>query len=270
MTCTNAGRSLPSTGRFCQNRAVEPVDSDDAAVYAALARELGDLDDVGATLQALADVAVHLVPTDWAAVLVADRLTDRPARQSATTDTELLGTVADIAGGVDRTPGIDAYSGGEVVVVDDLTGDRRWPEYADQMVRRTPVRAVLSEPLTLRDTRIGVMTFYARTPGAFGPAERRRAAILADHAVLALGKALSETRAANLELALESNREVGIAIGILVERHRMTAPEAFAALRRVSQHLNRRLVDVAEDLVRTGRLPEVPPPRRGSARTHRG
>ena len=70
-------------------------------------------------LQALADVAVHLVPTDWAAVLVADRLTDRPARQSATTDTELLGTVADIAGGVASLCRDDAaFVTGHILYVD--------------------------------------------------------------------------------------------------------------------------------------------------------
>lgn len=43
--------------------------------------------------------------------------------------------------------------------------------------------------------------------------------------------------------------------GILMERQRLSAGEAFDVLRRVSQRLNRRLAEVAEHLARTGELP---------------
>jgi AmiR/NasT family two-component response regulator len=41
-----------------------------------------------------------------------------------------------------------------------------------------------------------------------------------------------------------------------MERHRLTADEAFAMLRRASSYQNRKLALIAEDLVTTGRLPQ--------------
>ena len=59
----------------------------------------------------------------------------------------------------------------------------------------------------------------------------------------------------HLEFALDSNRRVGAAIGILMIQHRIAEPEAFARLRHSSQTLHRKLRDVAEDVILTGELP---------------
>jgi len=63
-------------------------------------------------------------------------------------------------------------------------------------------------------------------------------------------------RAKHLERALASNRTIGTAIGILMAGNRITSEEAFALLRERSQHSNRRLRDVAEDVIYTGALPD--------------
>ncbi len=64
----------------------------------------------------------------------------------------------------------------------------------------------------------------------------------------------AENRSANLERALSSNRQVGAAIGILMASHKLTNDQAFALLREASNKTNRRLSDVADDVVLTGRL----------------
>lgn len=48
-----------------------------------------------------------------------------------------------------------------------------------------------------------------------------------------------------LEQALESRTDIGIAIGLLMERERVTRDVAFAMLRTTSQHTNRKLRDIA-------------------------
>ena len=53
---------------------------------------------------------------------------------------------------------------------------------------------------------------------------------------------------------------IGQAQGILMERERIASGEAFDILRRASQHLNRKLRDVAEDLVDTGETPDTGTP----------
>ena len=60
---------------------------------------------------------------------------------------------------------------------------------------------------------------------------------------------------------LTASREIiGEAMGILMERERITAPQAFDILRRASQHLNIKLREVAQNLVETGEEPDTGPP----------
>ena len=65
----------------------------------------------------------------------------------------------------------------------------------------------------------------------------------------------AERRAANLETALLSNRQIGTAIGILMHQRKITETEGFDLLRRASQRTNRKLRDVADEVVTTGTLP---------------
>ncbi len=53
---------------------------------------------------------------------------------------------------------------------------------------------------------------------------------------------------------MDSNREIGVAMGILMHQHRLTRDQAFDLLRVASQDTNRKLADVAEDVADTGVL----------------
>ncbi len=64
----------------------------------------------------------------------------------------------------------------------------------------------------------------------------------------------AEHRADNLERALTSNRRIGMAIGILLERLHVPEEQAFALLREESMRQNVRLAQVAEQVVYTGTL----------------
>lgn len=65
------------------------------------------------------------------------------------------------------------------------------------------------------------------------------------------------SKVANLELALDTARLIGTAIGILMERHCLTRDEAFQLLVRLSQRSHRKLRDVATDVIATsGRRPQ--------------
>jgi len=59
----------------------------------------------------------------------------------------------------------------------------------------------------------------------------------------------------HLQRALASRDVIGQAKGILMERYRITADEAFEKLRLASQHANRKLNGVAEELAATGQWP---------------
>lgn len=212
------------------------------------------------TLQVLVDRAVATVPCSWAAALVADRITSTPASLAATSDPVLTSVVAEIAGRAGTSPGWSAFDSGKVCAVPDLAGEERFGSYAREMLARTAVRAVLSVPLYGRSGVRGVLTMYDRRPHAFGPDERAQAAVVAALGEVALEAADVSERASNLEAALRSSREIGAAVGILVERHRLTRDEAFDVLRSASNRANRKLVDIASVLVRTGEIDEQDAP----------
>ncbi len=62
------------------------------------------------------------------------------------------------------------------------------------------------------------------------------------------------TNEENLRTAMASRTLIGQAQGILMERLRITADEAFAILSRHSQDTNTRVREVARQLVETGEL----------------
>jgi GAF domain-containing protein len=156
-------------------------------------------------------------------------------------------------------PCLDAIAHRLIFYVDDLSKDLRWLHFAPQATR-AGIRSVLALPL-LTDTRLGTLNLYARYPSAFGVVDRAKAAVLASMAGLALSVAHShedeERRAANLQTALASRETIGEAMGILMERERITADQAFDVLRRASQHLNLKLREVAQNLIDTGEDPDT-------------
>lgn len=66
----------------------------------------------------------------------------------------------------------------------------------------------------------------------------------------------AEDRAAHLERALSSNRQIGTAMGILMARLQLTDEQAFDLLRRTSQNRNRKLHELADEVILTGELPQ--------------
>lgn len=70
--------------------------------------------------------------------------------------------------------------------------------------------------------------------------------------------AVERSKVENLRAALTTSRRIGAAIGILMANYKLTEDSAFEVLRRASNTSQRKLRDIAEDVVRTGALP--PPP----------
>ena len=137
----------------------------------------------------------------------------------------------------------------------DLTTETRFSTYPAEMVARTPIRSVLSFGLRLRDEPLGVVTFYSAEPQAFDDAAIERARVLAEHVAIAIDAANAASQADHLKAALGHSRVIGMALGILVERHRITADEAFEMLRTASQQRNRKIADLAAEFVESGQFP---------------
>jgi GAF domain-containing protein len=155
-------------------------------------------------------------------------------------------------------PCLEAIREGVTFYADDLADDPRWPRFGPEAIKRG-VRSLLALPLFVNGT-LGALNLYARYPRAFGVVDRARGLLLAALAALAYSAAKThedqDLLTANLYGALATREVIGQAQGILMERERITADQAFDVLRRASQHLNRKLREVAADLVDTGEWPE--------------
>ncbi len=206
------------------------------------------------TLELIVRQAAELVPARWAVALVADRLTSTPPRRIATTEAGVTDVVAEILGSLRTGPRWSAFETGTLCHAEDLRAETRFGQYPQNMLQRTPVQSVLALPLKGAGGVMGVLTLYGERAHSFGSDEVERAQAVASFAGVALAAAVAEDRAANLEIALSSSRTIGTAVGVLVERHRLTQEQAFELLRQCSMHANRKLVDVARDLVECGEL----------------
>jgi GAF domain-containing protein len=162
---------------------------------------------------------------------------------------------------VGQGPCLNAIAEHEVFMIDDLATDERWPLFSRRAAEDTGVRSMLSFRLFLEEDVLGALNLYSRKVQAFDEQGYAVGTVLATHAAIAMRGAQERDRGDQLEQALASNREIGMAMGLLMARGLMTQDQAFAVLRRASQHLNRRLYEVAAELVETGRLPRrrVPP-----------
>jgi len=158
-------------------------------------------------------------------------------------------------------PCLDAIAQGAMVYGDDLNTDERWPNFGPQAAEHG-IRSALALPLTTNGAN-GAVNLYATFPVAFGVLDRAKGVILASLASAALTAAHSiedeERRIENLHSALSSREIIGQAQGILMERERIAADQAFDVLRRASQFLNIKLREVAQTLVDTGEKPETGP-----------
>jgi hypothetical protein len=82
--------------------------------------------------------------------------------------------------------------------------------------------------------------------------------LLVERAISLVQREQLVAKANNLHRALDSNREIGAAMGILMARHQLTSDQAFDLLRRTSQRAHRKIVAIAADVIETGELELLP------------
>jgi GAF domain-containing protein len=154
-------------------------------------------------------------------------------------------------------PCLDAGRSGEVFVVEDMHDEERWPDYA-RHVAELGVRSSLSVPLPFQGATIGALNNYARHPRAFGQTDVAVGEEVAAFVAIAVANAEAAARAtddvANMRRAMASRSVIEQAKGILMERYKVTAEQAFTLLTHASQRSNVKLREVAEELTSTGVL----------------
>jgi hypothetical protein len=152
-------------------------------------------------------------------------------------------------------PCIDAILDNTTYITGDLPNEPRWAGFGQRAADEAGVLSMMSFRMFLEgDDLIAGLNFYSSKPDAFDDNDQIFGLLLATHGALALTALNRGDTAAHLTRALESNREIGVAMGVLMTQHRITREQAFDLLRVASQHTHRKLADIAADVADTGTL----------------
>lgn len=152
----------------------------------------------------------------------------------------------------------------ELVFVPDLEADDRWPQWGPR-VTALGVRSMLCVQLFTNDDQLGALNVYADTAGAFGAEDCETAQFLAAHAAVGVAAA---REIATLKVAVDRRTTIGKALGIVMVQYGLDDDQAMSALRRLSTHHNRKLYDLALEIIRELRLPHAVVPQDGAVKIH--
>ncbi len=223
--------------------------------FAAVGAKLSGYTDVDEVLADLAHACQRLVPHAEHAS------TSRRERQGFVT----IGATSDVPPRVDkiqyelgRGPCVDAILTDSLFNAGDLRTDPRWPDFGRRAAEETGILSMLSFRLFFEDTDsadlLAGLNLYATKPEAFDEVDETVLGLVATHGALAISAAQQRRRADGVTAALQSNRDIGAALGVLMTRLLVTREQAFDLMRIASQRTNRKLRDVAEDVLETGTL----------------
>jgi GAF domain-containing protein len=134
--------------------------------------------------------------------------------------------IDDIQRALGSGPAEDVVRDGRTLHVPDLMADLRWGQFGVRAADEG-VLALLACPLPLPRRRAGVLSSYGARPAAFDAAAELVVPVFAARAAIAVAHA---DKVIHLERAVQSRQVIGQAVGILMERHRLSAQRAFATL----------------------------------------
>jgi hypothetical protein len=227
-----------------------------AGSFAVLARELATHKTREEALAAVVHSAVGAIPGAEDASLTVQRTDGRYLTIAATSDLPL--TVDNIQYETGEGPSLASISDHHVSVSDDLRTEQRWPLFTRRAAAETDVLSILAHRLFLEDdTTMGSLNLYSTKPAAFNDDSLVLLNVYATHCAIALARVTESEQSRNLQAALESNRDIGVAMGILMNRYRITKQDAFDVLRMASQNGHRKLRAVALEVIDTGSI-ELP------------
>jgi GAF domain-containing protein len=155
-------------------------------------------------------------------------------------------------------PCIDAFDGKELVGVEDLADDKRWPRFSEAAVARN-VRAVLASPLPYNRDAVGVVAVLSEQRRPWSAEGELALLAFTDLAALLIasmmqGQQQSEL-AAQLQSALDSRRIIEQAKGVLMGRHGISARAAYEQLRGQARAERRKLAAVCVEVVEKAGYP---------------
>jgi GAF domain-containing protein len=149
-------------------------------------------------------------------------------------------------------PCLEAFRQQRVFRIDSTADDEQFPAFS-QAAAEHGVQSTISLPLAVRGNGIGALNLYSKQLAAFSDEDEQLGMLFAQQASVALANAQLYDSAyrmtQQLQEALTSRAVIDQAKGILMAKNGGGADEAFNVLRTRSQNENRKLRELAQELV---------------------
>jgi hypothetical protein len=229
------------------------IPAEDGSGPRALVRRLVDAQPTGtALLQRICSAAVEALSASGAGISV---MTNDGTRGVCATSDPVSERVEELQFILGEGPCIDAFTARRPILAADLSdgGGRRWPVYAPA-ARGAGVQAVFAFPLQVGAARLGVMDVFRDRTGPLSGSELQLAFTLVEITVDALlDLQQGTTRGGDAALDVGRRAELFQAQGMVMMQLGVSISEALVRIRAHAYAENRRLDDVASDIVE-GRL----------------
>jgi hypothetical protein len=219
--------------------------------FTQLAQALAAAPDEEARRQIAADSAVSLVSRcDHAGITV----NHEGGLLTLASSDDLVRRANELQHELGEGPCLDVMRDQDTLVSTDLTDERRWPRWAPRAHSELGVASMMSLLVYTDRQSFGALSLYARDGHRFDADDVAVGQALAGHlaVIMTAGREIDQ-----LGLAMLNRTVIGRAEGVLMERLGIDADQSFDYLRRVSMDTNRKLVDVADEIARTRRLPQA-------------
>ncbi|MDT0277612.1 GAF and ANTAR domain-containing protein [Blastococcus goldschmidtiae] len=207
-----------------------PLTDELAGVFARMSGLLLSEETVATSLSVLSSLAHETVPGSCGAGV---SLIEGRRRSSAGSTDERVREADSLQYELDQGPCLAAATQRELVAVEDLQQERRWPRWA-AAVQPLGLRAALSAPLVAGDATLGAIKVYADHPAAFDARSRHLLALFSAQAALVVANLQTAERARRhsdgMRQAVRDRDVVGVAKGVLIGRHSVDEDAAMRML----------------------------------------
>jgi GAF domain-containing protein len=224
----------------------QPDNADPNHVFQTLAQLIYAGSTFDEIYQHLVETATRVVPgCDHASLMLARG----EGYETAAASDEVARHVDALERELGEGPCVDAIDDEAGQVDPDISTHSTWPRLAERVLAETPVRGMAGYRIVIEGRKVGALNLFSDSAGALETGGDE-GVVLAAFASIALGSVANRDRADSLRRGLESNREVGKAIGLLMAAHEIGSVEAFELLRRASNDMNMKLTEVAHEVIK--------------------
>ncbi|MEP6799279.1 MAG: GAF and ANTAR domain-containing protein [Lapillicoccus sp.] len=223
-----------------------PPSASPGGMFDRLAQVIYAATDYDEIYTALVDSATELVDgCDHASLMLEEK--GVYATVAATDD--VARAVDDLERAFGAGPCLDAIEEEEPQLESDLKANSQWPELAQAILTQTPVRGGAGFRIVVANRKVGALNLFSDRAGALTTDSVDQGIILASFASVAIAAVRNREQADTLARGLDSNREIGKAIGLMMAFHKISDTQAFDLLRRASQDMNIKIAEVARQVI---------------------